>query len=143
MVGLQRFSLVFVALLQLAEPRLYGSESMPKEQLRLPQQVIFNLDGVTIELSGSFLPAATFFASAPGDRNQVATAATWNPFQEMSIVAVPFGTKVGTEDLPFAEPGEAASYQSHLREYRARQGGLHRTAQLSASLVSRSPVSRV
>jgi CHAP domain-containing protein len=87
-----------------------------------PQQITFSLDAVTLELREAFLPGSKIYTSAPGDLNQVASAATWRPFREISITAVPFGSKPGTEDLPVAEPGGASAYKSELANYRRAQG---------------------
>ena len=61
--------------------------------------------------------------SQPGSASQVASSASWNPFREFSITAIPFGTKPGTEALPVAEAGMKAAYDTALRNYRLQQGG--------------------
>ena len=83
------------------------------------------VDGVRITVDGSILPPSTNYTfSAPGDLIQMATAVTWHPFREVTITAVPFGTKTGAETMPVSQSGGAGVYAASLMDYRARQGTL-------------------
>ena len=84
----------------------------------------FTLDNVAIQVSAPFLPSAASGVSEPGNASQVATFADWRPFKELSITAIPFGTKPGTETVPEARAGGAAAYREALRKFRAGQGGI-------------------
>ena len=82
----------------------------------------FTLDGVHLNLCTPFLPGA--FVSAESDNSmQVATAVRWKPYQELSIMAVPFGAKLPSENLPVARSGMAAQYRALLQKDRLAQGG--------------------
>jgi hypothetical protein len=81
------------------------------------------LDNVALSLSTTFLPNTEFTVSEPGSVSQVATAAAWRPFRELTITAVPFGTRPGTETVPLAGPGAAPAYALALRSVRLAQGG--------------------
>ena len=72
----------------------------------------FTLDGVHLNLCTPFLPGA-FVSAEPDNRMQAATAVRWKPFQELSIMAVPFGVKLPSENLPVVAPGMAAQYRAH------------------------------
>jgi hypothetical protein len=93
-----------------------------------PRQLI-TVDGVTLTVGGSFLPASTAYTSpSPGNMIQVATAAVWRPFREMTITAVPFGVKAGVENLPISRRGAAGGYAEALTRNRSRQGRVLREA---------------
>jgi hypothetical protein len=56
-------------------------------------QASFTLDSVRLSLRTGFLPGARFRVSKSGDAEQVATSAAVSPYRELSVVAVPFGTR--------------------------------------------------
>ncbi len=85
-------------------------------------QVILSMDGVELHLTTPLLPAP-FIEPEPDNAIQVASAVRWNNFQEISITAVPFGTRPPTEGLPVAQPGMEQTYRTLLQEYRQQQGG--------------------
>ncbi|MGC1376086.1 MAG: CHAP domain-containing protein, partial [Anaerolineales bacterium] len=85
------------------------------------QNASFTLDGVTLNLCTQFLPGS--FISAEANAMQIATAVKWNKFQELSVMAVPFGTRLSTENLPVAGPGMEEQYRTDLKNYRHSQGG--------------------
>src|SRR5690348_5477625 len=87
------------------------------------QSAAFTLDNVTLDLSVAYLPSS-FGVASPGNSAQVASFAAWKPYRELSITAVPFGTRPGTESLPVARAGGSDAYYAALREYRTGQGGL-------------------
>ncbi len=89
----------------------------------VPSTTSFTLDGVMISVQAAAFPFGDFVVAAPGSASQVATAVTWRPFREFTVVAIPFGTKPGTETLPVAEPGMKPAYEAALRDYRLQQGG--------------------
>ena len=82
----------------------------------------FTLDNVTIQVSAPSLPSAISGVSKPGDASQVATFADWRPFKELSVTAIPFGTKPGTEIVPEAQAGGAAAYREGSTEVSCRAG---------------------
>ena len=88
------------------------------------QTSAFSLDGVSLELTTSFLTDATFAAPDPDSTIQVATAVQDEPRpRQLSITAVPFGVSPATESLPVAGGGQAEAYRAALRAYRGRQLG--------------------
>lgn len=105
---------------------LFGS---PSRSVAAPEaehplrQITFTLDDVGISLTTSFLPSTEFTTAEPGSANQVATAVSWQPFTELTITAIPFGTKPGTESVPIAQSGGAEAYYRALRTVRLGQGG--------------------
>jgi hypothetical protein len=80
------------------------------------------LDGITISVCAPILPG-DFIIPDPSSSDQIATAATLNPYQEFSITAIPYGLKVSTETLPTAAAGLAGQYQQDLKNARIAQGG--------------------
>ena len=80
------------------------------------------LDGITISVCAPILPG-DFIIPDPSSSDQIATAATLNPYQEFSITAIPYGLKVSTETLPTAAAGLAGQYQQDLKDARIAQGG--------------------
>jgi len=81
------------------------------------------VDGVTMRVTGPLLPDfGIFTSSAPGDAIQAATAFARRPFREVTIIAVPFGTKTAAEDLPVATTGGVAAFKSALLHHRSSQG---------------------
>lgn len=92
------------------------------------QNAAFTLDGVALNICTSFLPD-TFTVAEPDNSMQVATAVGWDQFREISVMAVPFGTKLSSEDLPVAQAGMAGQYRNLLQKYRIRQGGTPQPSQ--------------
>lgn len=70
----------------------------------------FALDGVAITLETTFLPGEFFMVAERGDELQAAVWATIQPASELTIIAVPFGTKPPTENVPPAAPGIEDQY---------------------------------
>jgi hypothetical protein len=87
------------------------------------QDASFVLDGVGVQVHSPFLPASTFVTSSPGDATQVANATTINPWRNLEVVAIPFGTAAGGEALPPAQPGGSANTRASLKDFRTHQGG--------------------
>jgi len=87
-----------------------------------PQQASFILDGVHLSVQAFALPSGTFMAAEPGSASQVATSASWRPFREFEVTAIPFGSRAGTEALPATAPGSDELYRAALRDYRIQQG---------------------
>jgi hypothetical protein len=81
----------------------------------------FVIDGVIVELSADELPAAEFSVTDPGSASQWAVAAEMDPYWEVSVIAVPFGTTAGVETLPTAEEGGSDVYRDALATFRASQ----------------------
>ena len=83
----------------------------------------FTLDGLSLTVHTQFLPASTFQTSKPGNASQEAVATRSDPFQELTVTAVPYGSHPITEQLPNATANGTAPYRAALRNYRAQQGG--------------------
>ncbi|MGD2104872.1 MAG: PA14 domain-containing protein, partial [Anaerolineae bacterium] len=91
---------------------------------RIPSSTVVTLDGVTLEITTSFLSNLQFATPDPGSAIQVATAVEREPlFRELSITAVPFGVSPPTESVPVARAGGEEAYRAALRAYRREQGG--------------------
>ncbi|TMC04721.1 MAG: hypothetical protein E6J41_24155 [Chloroflexi bacterium] len=111
------------------------------------RQASFTLDSVRLALRTSFLPGTGFTTSRPGDVEQVASAASFAPYRELDVVAVPFGTASLAEGLPAAAHGGAAGYLEGLAAYRRSQGATTAPAPrislfggATAGVVSTTPV---
>jgi CHAP domain len=83
----------------------------------------FTLDSVPVAVSGAFLPRPTFVTSPAGNLEQVASSATVSPFEELTVVAVPFGTRSPAEGLPAASHGSAGSDLKRLAAHQRQLGG--------------------
>lgn len=83
----------------------------------------FTLDGVNLTLTSPMLPGRQFVTSEPGSASQVASSSALNPYREVIVIAVPFGTSPGTERLPHAHAGGPQPYRSSLVSDRSSQGG--------------------
>jgi hypothetical protein len=103
---------------------LFGAQpGLARPTAELPPAASLTLDNVSLALNTSFLAGAAFTTATPGSASQVATAVRWQPFRELTVTAVPFGTRPGTEAVPIAQPGGAAAYLAALRQVRLAQGG--------------------
>lgn len=85
------------------------------------QSTSFTLDAVTVSVTTPVLPGSITTSQA-GFGDQLAQATSWNPYREFTVEAIPYGTKSPVENLPIAQPGEAATYQSDLKAYHVGQG---------------------
>ncbi|MEO8289179.1 MAG: hypothetical protein ABI670_22450 [Chloroflexota bacterium] len=88
------------------------------------QERTITLDNVTINVRTPFLPGPEFTAAEPGNLIQSASSFAPRPYSELSIIAVPFGTRppaesASTNPLPSAQKGRAPIYRARLREYAA------------------------
>jgi alpha-tubulin suppressor-like RCC1 family protein len=83
-----------------------------------------NLDQVTLNITTPVLPDPAFTASLPGDASQVAVSSTTDPFNSLSIIAIPYGQNAAVEGtMPTAQAGVASTYQAALQTFRTQQGG--------------------
>jgi hypothetical protein len=88
-----------------------------------PVSASATVDRISVSVTTPFLPGETFSPSTPGASTQIATYATTNPYQELSVVAVPFGTRPGIdEELPLAQSGGSVAYMAALKTLRISQG---------------------
>lgn len=110
----------------LAVPGNPTSAASPADQPGSGGSRLVVLDNVTVGIISPFLPCAGFQTSRPANASQVATCAQGRPFRELSVTAVPFGTKPGTELVPTARAGGAGAYIEALYAFRARQGSVSR-----------------
>ena len=83
----------------------------------------FVLDGVQLSVTAGALGELSTFDAAPaGSAVQSASATAQDPYRELSVEAIPFGTEDGDDPaLGVAVPGGAASAGSSLQQYRASQ----------------------
>lgn len=84
------------------------------------QMTTFVLDNMTIDVHTPFLPMVVpsdhpFTVSSPGSVTQDATASSPGPWSSLEIIAVPFGTRPATVNVPVAESGEVGAYLNALR----------------------------
>lgn len=79
------------------------------------------VDAVLLNLCTPFLPGA-FTEPEPDNTMQTASAVLWEPYQEFSIIAVPFGASLPSENLPVAQAGMEKQYRAQLKQYRISQG---------------------
>ncbi len=80
------------------------------------------LDGITLTICAPMIPG-DFIVPDPSSSDQIATAATLNPYHEFSITAIPYGLRVSTETLPTAAAGLAGEYLQALKDARLAQDG--------------------
>jgi hypothetical protein len=83
----------------------------------------FVLDGVQLSVTAGALGELSTFDAAPaGSAVQSASATAQDPYRELSVEAVPFGTEDADDPaLGVAVPGGAASAGSTLQQYRVSQ----------------------
>ena len=86
------------------------------------EQAAFTLDGISLTLRAPSIPGK-FTASTSEDYIQMATAARLDPYAEISLTTIPYGTKPVTENLPVAQAGIAETYLEALREERLQSNG--------------------
>jgi len=87
------------------------------------KQASFSLDGIRVEVCSAFMPDPSFVApSYETNSDQSASSIRHNPYQEFSVIAVPFGTVNFTEGLPEAKSQGAGEYLIELKKRRAAQG---------------------
>ncbi len=87
------------------------------------QRVAFTIDNVKLSVPHAIATGAVL-SGQPGDATQETTIVSAGGARSFSIIAVPYGTRPGTEDaLPLARAGGATAYRNALATYRtaARQ----------------------
>jgi hypothetical protein len=85
-------------------------------------RVAFVVDGVRVSVPRSAAPGIVL-SGRPGDATQETSIVDSTQQRTLSIIAVPYGTKAGTEDaLPVARPDGASAYRNALHDYRVRNG---------------------
>jgi len=80
--------------------------------------VKLTLDNVYLEIYAPVLGDMEFVAAKPGDANQIATASELEPFREISIIAMPEGSKPPAEAVPLNAYGNIEGIHSQLRAMR-------------------------
>ncbi|MBO0705365.1 MAG: hypothetical protein J2P39_08600, partial [Candidatus Dormibacteraeota bacterium] len=120
------FALVLPVLLVTSRPGLAAGPSrsatpLPGVQSAL-QQATFTVDAVPVTATTRFLPSTRFVLPKRGDLTQTASSSTLSPFSELSLTAIPYGTKPSTEWLPEASQGAAAQYRAQLQTVRRQEG---------------------
>ncbi|HKP52090.1 MAG TPA: CHAP domain-containing protein [Chloroflexia bacterium] len=82
------------------------------------------LDNVRLEIEAPVLRDMEFVAAKPGDANQIATASELQPFREVSIIAMPEGSKPPAEAVPMSAYGNIESIHSQLDAMREMDRGV-------------------
>ncbi len=82
---------------------------------------VLMVDGVRLSLTAPALPGP-FVSPDPDSALQVATAASVDPFREVSLTAAPYGGRPAGEALPAAGRGLAERYRGALWAIRRGQG---------------------
>jgi alpha-tubulin suppressor-like RCC1 family protein len=83
-----------------------------------------NLDNVPLQVTTPILPDPAFTASIPTDASQMAVSSTTTPFNELSIIAIPYGRgSPAEEELPTASSGLAPTYVADLQALRNQENG--------------------
>lgn len=91
------------------------------------QRVAFSVDNVTLSVPRTFA-AGRVFSGQPGDATQETTITDASGTRSLSVIAVPYGTRPGTESaLAPAQPGGAGIYRNALAAYRGANGQNPRT----------------
>ncbi len=85
----------------------------------------FVLDGVQLTVSAGVVSELSSFHAAPaGSAVQSASATSQNPYREITVEALPFGTKDGDDPaIGVAASGGAASARAALQQFRNSQHG--------------------
>ena len=81
----------------------------------------FSLDGVSLTITGSFIPGK-FTVSTADNMTQMADSVALKPFREFQIESIPFMTRASEELLPVAKSGAEGQYRAILHAFRASQG---------------------
>jgi hypothetical protein len=88
------------------------------------QQITINLDGLTLTLTAPSLPNQFTFLPDSQDPIQTANFLNQTPaFESLTLTAIPFRTRIGTEAFPAAGPGLVNAYREYLSAFRNDQGG--------------------
>jgi hypothetical protein len=82
----------------------------------------FSVDGVRLNVTRAFADGIVL-GGQHGDATQETTVLDRSGQRALSVIAIPYGTRAGTEsDLPVARRGEAAAYRYDLHGFRVRGG---------------------
>lgn len=120
---LKLVALVGLASIGLTQTLLANASSVSTPSVAPGGKASFVLDGVSVAIDSPLLPSPVFSTASLGNASQVATSVTTHPYRELSVIAVPFGTKPGIENVPIARPAGEASYAAALRTDRIKEGG--------------------
>jgi hypothetical protein len=116
---LRLFTLASAALLALAAP---------SAALARNATVTFTVDGVRVSVPRSAVHGIVL-SGRPGDATQETTIVDRAMERTLSVIAVPYGTKPGTEDaFPAARRDGASAYRNALHDFRVRNGQFATTA---------------
>ena len=106
---------------------LFGSEPFkahPTPESRY-KETSFMVDGVELTLSTPFFPNQKTVLPNPGDPVQAANFFNREPiYSALTLTAIPFGTRIGSEIFPTAGKGIVDNYRDLLWEFRKDMGGL-------------------
>ncbi len=84
-----------------------------------------NVDNVKLSITTPVLPDPAFTASLQTDATQAAVSATSTPYNELTVLVVPYGQRPGADqELPTAQAGITAAYLSALGQLRHQEGGV-------------------
>ncbi len=102
--------------------RLFNPDITPESRLH---ETSFVLDGVELTLSTPFFPSRVAILPDSSDPVQVANFINREPdCGTVTLAAIPFGTRLGSETFPAAGPGMAEIYRDILKNFREEQGGI-------------------
>lgn len=90
---------------------------------RSTHQALLSVDGVELILDTPVLPNE-FLEPEPDSLLQVASSVRWSPYQEISITAIPYGLKSGTERSATVKAGAKKEFRANLTEYRLEHAEL-------------------
>jgi surface antigen len=85
-------------------------------------EVIETIGDVEITIKSPVMPDE-LIASNVDDANQLASAFSLDPFEEISIISIAYGESSPIEQLPTAIFGGASTYRDLLAQFRESQGG--------------------
>jgi hypothetical protein len=106
---------------------LAGMVAAPAQAGAATPTASFTLDGVLVTVGGPLVGTVGPFDAAPaGSALQSASATGEDPYTELTITAIPFGTANPEEPgMGVAEPGSAPSARAELQAFRDGQDAVH------------------
>lgn len=109
---------------------LAGMMAAPAQAGAATPTASFTLDGLSVTVAGTAVGTVGTFDAAPaGSALQSASATGVEPYTELTVTAIPFGTANPEEPgLGVAEAGSATAARTDLQEFRDSQNAVHLAA---------------
>jgi hypothetical protein len=106
---------------------LTGMVAAPARAAAATPTATFTVDGVLVTVAGPLIGTIGPFDAAPaGSALQSASATGEDPYTEVTVTAIPFGTANPEEPgMGVAEPGSAPSARAELQAFRDGQDAVH------------------